>query len=330
MRGSHGRREPAHARHDDGAPDPSLRRLTRPLGSPEPATATEPGEPAFARGPLRTDARTDAGPRTGAEPGPATDPGSWPDDGDDGEGDPEDAPPGADRPTRAPTGRALLRGVPHRDRTLVMGGAHLRLLVVGCTAEDTTGVDVASGALLRLRIPWPPDHEPDLSPFDVVEATLADDPERDDLAQPEAASASSLPRLVGTLRGRRARRMLARLAVPPDGPLLGFPGPSAPYWEFRGFRPSTALVHPARGPQLIRRRADGSTWVRFGWDRDDVWLPVEDRRTVRALDASRRERLSGKALGTALGFTPHYVLAAVSSPRGGHCYKVCTAILPRG
>lgn len=211
-----------------------------------------------------------------------------------------------------------------------MGGARLRLLVLGCTDDDTTAVDIASGALLRLRIPWPAGHEPDLSPFDVVEATLADDPERDDLAQPEATTASALPRLVGSLRGRRARRMLARLAVPPDGPLLGFPGPSAPYWEFRGLRPSIALVHPARGPQLIKRRLDGSAWVRFGWDRDDVWLPVEDRRTVRALDASRRERLSGKALATALGFTPHYLLAAVSSPRDGHCYKVCTAVLPRG
>ena len=237
--------------------------------------------------------------------------------------------PAADRP-RALRGRALLSGVARRDRTLVVGGARLRLLVLGCTEDDTTAVDVASGALLRLRIPWPVGHEPDLAPFDVVEATLAEDPERDDLAQPEAATASSLPRLVGSLRGRRARRMLARLAVPPDGPLLGFLGPSAPYWEFRGLRPSIALVHPGRGPQLIRRRSDGSTWVRFGWDRDDVWLPVEDRRTVRALDASRRDRLSGKALSTALGFTPHYVLAAVSSPRDGHCYKVCAAILPRG
>jgi len=231
---------------------------------------------------------------------------------------------------RPVTGRALLRGVTPRDRSLVVGGARLRLLVLACTSEDTTAVDVASGALLRLRIPWPGGHEPDLAPFDVVEATLADDPERDDLAQPEAATASSLPRLVGSVRGRRARRMLARLAVSPDGPLLGFLGPSAPYWEFRGLRPSIALVHPARGPQLIRRQADGSTWVRFGWDRDDVWLPVEDGRTIRALDASRRERLAGKPLATALGFTPYYVLATVSSPRDGHCYKICTAILPRG
>jgi hypothetical protein len=120
------------------------------------------------------------------------------------------------------------------------------------------------------------------------------------------------------------------MVATPDGPLLGFPGASAPYWEFRGFRPSVALIEPTRSPQLIRRRADGSTWVRFGWDREDVWLPVEDRHAARALDAARRERLSGKSLSAALGFEPQYLLVTVSPPRDGHCYKVCAAVLPRG
>jgi len=234
------------------------------------------------------------------------------------------------RPPRAPNARALLRDLPRQERVTVDGGAQLRLLVLACTDDDTTAVDLSSGALLRLRVAWPAGHEPDLTPFDVVEATLAADPERDDLAQPEATSVTGLPRQVGTLRGRRVKRLLAHLAVPPDGPLLGFPGSSAPYWEFRGNRPSSALIEPTRGPQLIRRPADGSTWVRFGWRRDDVWLPVEDPRAARALDAARRHRLSGKNLATALGFAPHYLLASVSRPRDGHCYKICTAVLPRG
>jgi hypothetical protein len=202
-------------------------------------------------------------------------------------------------------------------------------LVLACTAEDTTGIDVASGAFVRLRVPWPEGHAPDLSPFDLVKAQLAGDPERDDLAQPEAVTAAGLPRQVGTLRGFRARRLLAKLMARPDGPLLGFPGPSAPYWGFRGLRPSVALLHPERGPQLLQR-ADGSTWVRFGMRRDDVWLPVEDQEASRALVASRRDRLTGKPLESALGFAPYYVLATVSRPRDGHCYKVCAALLPRG
>lgn len=226
--------------------------------------------------------------------------------------------------------RLPLGDVGQSDWLEVVGGTELHLLVLACTLEDTTAVDLASGVLVRLRVPWPEGHEPDLSPFDVVETVVAADPERDDLAQPEAVTSADLPRHVGTLSGRRVRHMLARLATTPNGPLLGFRGSSAPYWEFRGTRPSAALIVPTRGPQLIRRVEDQSTWMRFGWDRDDVWLPVTDIRAARALDAARRERLSGKSLSTALGFRLQYLLVTLSRPRNGHCYKIITAVLPRG
>ncbi|MGH8995160.1 MAG: hypothetical protein ACRDYB_03865 [Acidimicrobiales bacterium] len=217
---------------------------------------------------------------------------------------------------------------PVTDRADLTGGAELSLLVLACTEDDTTAVDLASGALIRLRVAWPVGHDPDLGAFDLVEARLAADPETDDLAQPEAATADGLPRHVGHMRARKARRLLHALAATPDGPLLGFPGASAPYWEFRGQRPSAALLVPTRGPQFIRRPREGSTWVRFGWNRDDVWLPVESESATRALDAARRDRLSGKALATALGFRPHYLLVSLTQPRDSHCYKVCTAVLP--
>jgi hypothetical protein len=219
---------------------------------------------------------------------------------------------------------------PGATRADLSGGAELSLLVLASTEEDTIAIDLASGALIRLRVPWPIGHDPDLAAFDIVEVALAEDPETDDLAQPEAATAAGLPRHVGTMRARRARRRLQALVASPDGPLLGFPGNSAPYWEFRGQRPSVALLVPSRGPQFIRRAREDSTWVRFGWDRDDVWLPVESADPTRALDAARRERLSGKALATALGFRPHYLLVSLTQPRDGYCYKVCTAVLPRG
>jgi hypothetical protein len=231
--------------------------------------------------------------------------------------------------TTDPT-QLLRRSARRSERVPTAGGSTLHLLVLSSTLEDTTVVDLATRTVMRVRVPWPEGHEPDISTFDVVEVTLADDPERDDLARPEATTVADLPRHVGTLRGRHLRKLLRRLVASPDGPLLGFPGPSAPYWEFRGFRPSVAIIEPTRRPQLIRRQADGTTWVRFGWDRDDVWLPVEDRNAARALDAARRERLSGKSLATALGFEPQYLLVTVSPPRDGHCYKVCAAVLPRG
>jgi hypothetical protein len=250
-----------------------------------------------------------------------------------GAAEPGAAEPGAERrvpETETDPTRLVRRSARRKERVPTAGGSTLHLLVLSSTIEDTTVVDLATRTVMRVRVPWPEGHEPDISTFDVVEVTLAEDPERDDLARPEATTVADLPRHVGTLRGRHLRKLLRRLVASPDGPLLGFPGPSAPYWEFRGFRPSVALIEPTRRPQLIRRQADGTTWVRFGWDRDDVWLPVEDRNAARALDAARRERLSGKSLSTALGFEPQYLLVTVSPPRDGHCYKVCAAVLPKG
>jgi hypothetical protein len=233
------------------------------------------------------------------------------------------------RDVAATATRELLRDLPVRDEIDTSAGARLLVLVLSCTVEDTIGVDLASSAMVRLRVPWH-NGPPDLAAFDVVEATLAGDPERDDTAQPEAVTIVGLPRLVGSLHGGAVRRRLRRLQAPPDGPLLGFRGPSAPYWELRGDRPSVALIVPERGPQLLRRRDDGTTWVRFGWERDDVWMALEDRHGVRSLDAARRERLSGKELAVALGYKPRYLLTALSQPVDGHCYKLCVGILPKG
>jgi hypothetical protein len=216
-----------------------------------------------------------------------------------------------------------------QPRADLSGGAELVLLVLACTEEDTTAVDLASGALIRLRVPWPVGHQPELAAFDVIEVRLADDPETDDLAQPEAATVAGLPRRVGTLHGRQARRMLQELTAWGDGPLLGFAGPSAPYWEFQGERPSAALVVPNRGPEFVRRTREDMIWVRFGWEGDDIWMPVESAEVTGALDASRRDRLWGRRLASRIGFRPYYLLACLTQPRDGYCLKVCTALLPR-
>jgi hypothetical protein len=226
-------------------------------------------------------------------------------------------------------GRLLRRSARRKEWIPTSGGATLHLLVLSSTREDTTVVDLATRTVMRVRVPWPENHDPDIATFDVVEVTLAADPERDDLAQPEATTVEDLPRHVGTLRGRQLRKLLQRMVASPDGPLLGFPGPSAPYWEFRGFRPSLALLVPTKGPVLFRRGGDRSVWIRFGWGRSDNWLPVEDPSAIRALDVARRDRLQGKDLAAALGFKPHYLVASVSRPRDGHCYKAIRSLVPR-
>jgi hypothetical protein len=234
---------------------------------------------------------------------------------------------------RDPAARAikhLVERSPHRPTVDLTPGSMVVGLVLGSTNETTTVVDLESQAIVRWRIPWPVDFVTDLAVFDVVEGQLAEDIERNDLAQPESVTIADLPRRLGPYRGRRVRGWLEQLASPADGPLFGFRGPSAPYWEFRGERPSVALIAADRGPQLLRRHDDGSTWVRFGWFGDDVWLLCEDAHAIRTMEATRRTSLAGKDLASALGFRPTYVLTTLSMPIDGHCYKSCTGLLPRG
>lgn len=225
--------------------------------------------------------------------------------------------------------RDLLAVTPRRTLAYLEPGSVNPMVVLASTNEDTVAIDLASGALLRLRIPWWEGMETPFRAFDVLDVPgdLLAQPE--DLAQPEALALPAPPRQVGTLRSRRVRAAMQALQVPQSGPLLGFRGLAAPYWEFAAEAPSAALVVPSRGPQLIRRSADGAPWIRFGWERDDVWLPLDDPSSGRALQAARRDVLAGKELATALGFRPHYLLVALSRPIDGHCYKVCRAVLPR-
>jgi hypothetical protein len=225
--------------------------------------------------------------------------------------------------------KRFVKNIPRTPLADFSPGATIYGLVLGSTREDTTVIDLGSGALVRWRVPWPEGIQSDLRLFGVVEAVIADDPADDDLAQPEAITIADLPRQIGTYGGRSIRKLLANVVAPSDGPLFGFRGPSAPYWEFRGERPSAALLVCDRGPQLLRRPEDGSTWVRFGFELEDVWLLCEDSHAIRAIDAARRTSLSGKDLALALGFKPAYVLASLSLPLDGHCYKVCTGLLPR-
>lgn len=226
--------------------------------------------------------------------------------------------------------KRLVENMPQRPTVDLTPNSTMFGLVLGSTNESTTVIDLASQTIVRWRIPWPEDFVTDLAVFDVVEGVLAPDIERNDLAQPEAITLAELPRRLGTYRGRRVRKWLESLATPSDGPLFGFRGPSAPYWEFRGERPSVALIAADRGPQLMRRQEDGSTWVRFGWYGDDVWLLCEDAHAIRAIEATRRDSLAGKDLASSLGFRPTYVLTTLSKPIDGHCYKSCTGLLPRG
>ncbi len=204
-----------------------------------------------------------------------------------------------------------------------------RYMVLASSPDDIVGVDMRSGAMARLRVTPFAEQRSELKAFDLIEANLSADPERDDLAHPEAVSVTGFPEVVGSAPKRQARRRLRALVAPNERHLLGFAGSAAPYWEFRGMRPSLALVAPALGPLLFRRQTDDTVWARFGWSRSDNWLPVEDDRSISCLWAAGREKLTGKDLAAAIGFRPRYLLVALTPPRVGHCYKTIVALLPR-
>src|ERR1700686_854687 len=135
--------------------------------------------------------------------------------------------------SRDPAVRAskrLVERMPQRATVELAGGATVYGLVLGSTNETTTVVDLKSQAMVRWRIPWPSDYVTDLAVFAIVEGVLAEDIERNDLAQPEAVTLADLPRRLGTYHGRRVRRWLEQLGSPADGPPLGFRGPRAPSW----------------------------------------------------------------------------------------------------
>ena len=191
-------------------------------------------------------------------------------------------------------------------------------------------MDLASGTLVRVRVTWPEDHGPDLAPFDVVEAQLAEEPERDDLAQPEAVTADrppppprdpprpagppAPPPAGGPGRGARAR------ASPARPPPTGSSGGSAPRWPWWS-RPRA------------RSCSGGSTTARSGSaSGGDAATTGSRSRTAGPSGPSTSPggtACTGKDLAAALGFKPHYLLASVSTPRDGHCYKTVRALLPR-
>ena len=189
-----------------------------------------------------------------------------------------------------PAGPGLPRGGHHRGRP------RLRRPGAGPGGRGPTSTAPTSPPSTWSRPTWPTSPSattwpsPRRSPPPGSPATWARS-----TAATSATSSTSWPlRSRTTCSASRARR-------PPTG-------------SSRGFRPSLALIEPTKGPVLFRRIGDRSAWVRFGWGRSDNWLPVEDPRLERALDVARRDRLQGKDLASALGFKPHYLVAAVSHP----------------
>ncbi|MBW3615526.1 MAG: hypothetical protein KY439_09500 [Actinobacteria bacterium] len=197
-----------------------------------------------------------------------------------------------------------------------------RLLLL---AGDTSGggaVDLATGALLRLR--WSVPSGP-FAPYAVVEA------ERDwDDSSPFAADSivAGGPVVVGRMQGRRVARLLKPLVHPPNAPLLGALTPTVPYWTLRSDQPSLTLVEPDGGP-VVERDPALRLRCRFRWRRLDHDLPLDDPALEEKLSHPTATQLTGATLARALGWKPDRLLVALTPPRNGLCHKVVGGLLPR-
>lgn len=230
------------------------------------------------------------------------------------------------RGLRPASRQVQLSSAPQRPPGPVDGpGSVARLLVLAAVGDECAAAELSTGAFVRAR--WGAWGEMPVKVYDVVECEGAAREELPDPVRPETVHLASPPRLVGRLPRRKVRRFLDRIVSPGDQPLLGFPGPSTPYWAMTGIDPSLALVKVDGGLTLMRD-SESDIRARFRSSSTTHVLPVADPRLAELMAACGDSYLHGRSLEEALGQRPGYVLVAVSPPRAGHCYKVLAAVLP--
>lgn len=183
-------------------------------------------------------------------------------------------------------------------------GVELKLLVLSVSALGLAAVDLASGAVVRtgagvLDVPT-------LRPYDVVRARVAEDAEPLDPTQPEAVALAGPPRPIRRLGPRQADRWLRPVLHPERVQLLGFAGPSIPFWQLDGGRPSVAV---AETRATVGVDDDGLLRCRFVWRTLVHDLPMAAGR------------------GTPGPTEAGMVVLALTPPVEGHCYKVVTGLL---
>ncbi|MCL4433747.1 MAG: hypothetical protein M1399_03120 [Actinobacteria bacterium] len=164
--------------------------------------------------------------------------------------------------------------------------------------------------------------------FDVLSAECSTETSAEDPAFPDAITVTGTPQLHGFLAARFARMLLKEIATPLPKNLLGFPGWSAPYWDFNGQHPSVALIKKV-DHILLFLRDDGSSWARLTSGTVDTIMPVSSRNLQRILSMTKSGTLQAKELEEAIGFRPYCLLVALDAPHDGHCYKTLAMLIPR-
>ena len=229
--------------------------------------------------------------------------------------------------------RSTRRITPGQRRALKPGST-LRCLVLAPGPAEWAGVDIESGAFVRLP---PPDEEAlaeapgEWVTYDVVEMVLGQDDEPLDPARPEAVQPARPPLKIGRLRRGARRRLLSQVATPerPGSALLGIWGPSIALSELEGSRPSIVLVGVSPGSLELGLDGDGATLCAFDWGAARHVLPVIDRRCHAIARANPGQLQTRGLIEEAFGSKVVYLVVGLGSVRAGHAPKTVLAVLRR-
>jgi hypothetical protein len=202
-------------------------------------------------------------------------------------------------------------------------GARLDALVLGRIGNEVIGVDLASGAFVRIA----GEIDDAVKSYDVVRAEVGGAETMCSPYAPEAVDAAGTVGVVGHMGGRRVERMLRTLTDPVSGQLLGFAGPGRPWWTLEADRPSVALLTPSVGPLIT---GDGVDFrCRFAWNGRVHELPLLDVSITKALGNHGTWQAGPDDIGRMLGRKANRLVVVLGPPSQGHCYKVVAGILTK-
>lgn len=203
----------------------------------------------------------------------------------------------------------------------------MHVLVLAPSPHHTVGVDLASGAFVRMDHPAPAGIALQTAPrwFDVAVGRVGERDSRDGLVSHRESVTLDRPlNKVGRMSERKADRFLRALHHIPGSSILGSEGPALPMWAI-GTTPGVAIVRPEG--RLFLDVNESGVWAIFGWKRHTHRVRIEDRRVLARLDWFPSNPVLADNLGPTLGFVPKRLLVCYGEPVNGYCYKTAVSLL---
>ena len=208
-------------------------------------------------------------------------------------------------------------------------GAKLNCLILASYADECHGIDLASGAFVRI-VGMERPVTPRPGAYRVVEISIGRNDEPFDPTRPELVVAGGVPRMLGDAKGRRVRHLFAQLETRDHlgATVVSTRGPSIAYVDLDGTTPSIAMIR-AKTAELEVAIAGTTTMlgITFGGVRQH--LPVVDQHVIHAASRAAPRPLVGARLVRELGYEPSHVLVGLGDVREGHVRKVVFALLAR-